>query len=341
MYNLMKILLSFGYGIKFFAVNRQYLQPYVNNLQKLGVDVLYPPYIESLGKYLKQYGDKYDVIILSRADVATIYIDAVKKYCTKASVIFDTIDLQYLREYREAQFKGDTYKLRQAELHKKGEISIAEKSDITLVVSYYEKEILNQENPNIKVELLSNIHELQGSNKSFHQRKNILFIGGFRHKPNKDAVTYLINEITPLLRQKLNGLKIYIVGSDPPDEVRRFACEDILITGFVPDIVPYLNDCRISIAPLLWGAGVKGKINLCMSYGLPVVATPIAIEGMNLTNGVDVLVARDPLSFADAIAELYQNEKLWNQLSRNGLENIVKFFSFETAEKQLKQILQL
>jgi O-antigen biosynthesis protein len=341
MYNLLKILLSFGYGIKFFAVNRQFQQPYVKNLQKLGVDVLYPPYVKSLSKYLKQCGDKYDVTILSRADVAINYIDAIKKYCTKAFVLFDTVDLQYLRENREAKIKRDSYKIRQAERWKKEEMSIAEKSDITLVVSHYEKEILNQENPNIKVELLSNIHESRGSNKSFNQRKDILFVGGFRHKPNKDAVTFLIKEIIPYVKQKLNGVKIYIVGSDPPDEVRKFASEDIFITGFVPDIVPYLNDCRISIAPLLWGAGVKGKINLSMSYGLPVVATPIAIEGMNLTNGVDVLVACDPLSFADAIAELYQNEILWNKLSRNGLENIKKYFSFEAAEKQLKQILNL
>ena len=110
--------------------------------------------------------------------------------------------------------------------------------------------------------------------------------------------------------------------------------------GYVEDIAPYMDSARISIAPLRYGAGVKGKVNMAMSYGLPVVATPMAVEGMHVRAGLDVAVADDAKAFADAIIALYADETQWNRLSQNGLANVREHFSFAAAEKAARRIFQ-
>ena len=100
-----------------------------------------------------------------------------------------------------------------------------------------------------------------------------------------------------------------------------------------------MDGCRVSVAPLRYGAGVKGKVNMAMSYGLPVVATPMAVEGMHLVQGDEVLVAADAGAFAAAVLRLYGDEALWQRLSRGGLANVQRHFSFAAAQQALQRIL--
>ncbi|MGD8306838.1 MAG: glycosyltransferase [Ignavibacteria bacterium] len=338
-YNMIKILLLLEFNVKFYPANRQYIQPYLQNLQQLGVVVLHPPYVSSLSKYLHMFGTEFSVVILSRVGIAVTYIEAVKKYCTNALVIFDTVDLHFLREKRGAQYRGDLSRLKIIQKLKRDELSVVRKSDITIVVSQLEKQIVKKEEPDSNVEIISNIHDLHGSNNSFRQRTGIIFIGDFRHQPNVDAVLFLIGKIIPLFQEQLAGVKTYIIGSNPPENILCYSSEDIIITGYVKDVSRYFNLCRVSVAPLLWGAGVKGKINMSMSHGVPVVATPIATEGIPCKNEFDILIASDSDSFAAAVVELYRNEELWNRLSYNCIENVKKYFSFDTAKNKLEQIL--
>jgi glycosyltransferase involved in cell wall biosynthesis len=131
----------------------------------------------------------------------------------------------------------------------------------------------------------------------------------------------------------------YIVGSKVPANVRALAAEDFVVTGYVPDVTPYFTGCRVSIAPLRYGAGVKGKINLAMSYGLPVVATTPSIEGMFLVPGQDVLVADDAKAFADAIEQVYGDQALWDRLAAGGRENIRAHFSRDVARSAITRLL--
>jgi glycosyltransferase involved in cell wall biosynthesis len=110
--------------------------------------------------------------------------------------------------------------------------------------------------------------------------------------------------------------------------------------GRVDDLRPWLERCRVSIAPLRYGAGVKGKINTAMAAGLPVVATGIAAEAMALNDGVDVLLADTPETMAAAIERAYTDEALWQRLSRGGIENIRAHFSRTRARDVLCGILQ-
>ena len=341
MFKLLGIFQELGYKVTFVPTNLAYQQPYVSELQERGIEVLYAPYVRSVERYLREKGRYFDIIMLSRADVAARFIDDVKEYSPDALVIFDTVDLHFIREQRMARVRKSSSLRRLAERRKKQELQIASKAHITLVVSSVERDIIQEFSPELRVEIVSNIHEVRGSATSFHKRDGILFVGGFEHPPNTDAVTYYVQKILPLIRQSLGGTKTYIVGSNPPPTITSLASHDIIVTGYVKDVSRYFNKCRVSIAPLRYGSGVKGKINMSMSYGLPVVATSIAAEGMFLRNEFDVLIADDVKSFADAVVRLYRDEVLWNKLSANGLNNLEKHFSKRVVRKTLENILGL
>ena len=142
----------------------------------------------------------------------------------------------------------------------------------------------------------------------------------------------------PLVRERLPHVVTYIVGSKVPATIRALASDDFVVTGYVADVTPFFTGCRVSIAPLRYGAGVKGKVNLAMSYGLPVVATPASVEGMHLVSGEDVLVAEDAPSFAAAVERAYRDEALWHRLSANGSANIERHFSRDVANAALLEL---
>ena len=142
----------------------------------------------------------------------------------------------------------------------------------------------------------------------------------------------------PLLKAKLPDVKITIIGSGPPEWLKQAGTGQFIVTDYVSDITPYFNHCRLSIAPLRYGAGVKGKVLLSMGYGVPVVASSIAAEGIPVVNGRDMLIAGTPESFGEAIIELYNNEALWDQMSANGLEIIDRHFSFTAARQALMNL---
>jgi glycosyltransferase involved in cell wall biosynthesis len=330
-----------GHKITFIPENLRYQQPYADMLQERGIEVVYSPYSRSLEGYLSKRGRDFEVIILSRADVADKFIDCVRKYAPDALVVFDTVDLHFVREQRMAELKNSSSLRRLAQNRKKQELEIAAKADITLVVSPTEKHVIQECRPELRVQILSNVHEVHGSATAFQDRDGILFIGGFEHPPNSDAVIYYVQEIFPLIRKKLVNTVTYIVGSNPPPAIVAVGSHDIVVTGYVEDVFNYFNKCRLSIAPLRYGSGVKGKVNMSMSYGLPVVATSTAAEGMHLRDEFDVLIADEAESFADAVVRLYTDEALWKKLSENGLKNVEKYFSKSVARKTLADILNI
>ncbi len=150
---------------------------------------------------------------------------------------------------------------------------------------------------------------------------------------------FFTREIFPIVRSHLQEIKFYIIGDKAPPEVVSLADEDIIVTGYQADVSSYFNRIRLSVAPLRYGAGVKGKVNQSMGLGVPVVATSIAVEGMDLQDRVHALVADDPESFANAIIELYQSEELWRNISQKGLEKIKQSYSVQAARRELQRLL--
>jgi GT2 family glycosyltransferase len=335
------ILVKLGCKVTFVADNLEYRQPYVTELQQSGIEVQFHPYARSIPEFLAQHGSEFDVVLIARHYIAAKHIDAVHEFAPGALVVFDTHDLHFLREERLAALEGGRTSAASAASSRETELALIRKADVTLVVSPVEKELLAGLVPESNVMVLSNIHAIHPTGKPFAEREGLIFIGGFRHPPNADGVLWYAREVLPRLRDKLPGVKTYIIGSEVPSTISDLAAEDFIVMGYVPDVTPYFTGSRLSISPLRYGAGVKGKINLAMSYGVPVVATSSSIEGMYLTPGVDVLVGDDPETFADAVARLYNDERLWNRLAEGGRENIRSHFSHEVALSAITRLLAL
>ena len=119
-----------------------------------------------------------------------------------------------------------------------------------------------------------------------------------------------------------------------PPEIVALATEKIIVAGLQRDVRPFFDSVKLSVAPLRFGAGVKGKINQGMDFGVPLVATSLAVERMGLTDHKDILVADQPEEFARALIELYESEELWNRLSANGIEKTRALYSIDAARKK-------
>jgi O-antigen biosynthesis protein len=339
MASMVRIAQDLGFQVTFYPDNQALLEPYATDMRGRGVEVLAGPAWQGLGPHLRSCGPRYDIVLLSRLGPARRSIGAVRRHCRGALVVFDTVDLHFLREEREAALKADPGLKRAALRTRKAELQTAAQAHLTLAVSRAEKQILEKAVPHLRAAVLSMIHTPVGNDVPFCGRRGFLFVGGFRYSPNIDAALYLVGEILPLIRQRLSGFTLHIVGALPPPEIRALAADDVLVAGHCPDLEPYLRGCRVSLAPLRWGAGVKGKITLSLSRGLPVAATAMAVEGMELTSGLDVLASDDAEGFATAAADLYADEALWTRLSVAGLDYVRRQHSVETAARTMASFM--
>ena len=346
MYHLMAILNDLSYRVTFVPSFPYSWPPYTSrlqkdteHLQKSGVEVPPTSTMNPVEDHLQRNGERYAIVILGEEYVAAKHIASIRKYCPQAMIAFDTGDLHYLRHYREARVSGNVRALRRALQSKTRVLAVAREADCTFVVSPVDKAILERDCPDVRAYVISSIHEVHGSAKPFADRQDMLFIGSFQHAPNLDAVNYLVDEIYPLIRKETACRRLYIIGGDPPVSIKSLSCSDIIVTGYVPDLAQYFDNCRVSVAPLRFGAGVKGKVLTSMSHGVPVVASSIAAEGMYLTDGKDVLVADNPIDFCDAVVSLCEDESLWNDLSKNGANVVSEHFSFRAVRAKLLEWL--
>ena len=136
-----------------------------------------------------------------------------------------------------------------------------------------------------------------------------------------------MREVNPLLRAGLPNVRLDIIGDNPSAAIKAYNSDDVRVRGYVPDVEPFLREARVFIAPLRFGAGIKGKVGEAMAHGIPVVTTSIGAEGFGLTHELDVMIGDDPTSFAAAIVELYTDEELWQRVADNSHRRIEKHFT--------------
>ena len=339
MINLMRVLRGLGWQVTFMVENLAYHGHYTHALQRLGVEAVYHPNVSDIVAWMAGNGATLDAVILSRHYVAAAFLPLVRQYAPHARIVFDTVDLHYLREQRAAELHGGAELARQARATRVQELKIVRAADVTLVVSPVEQGLLRLECPGSRIEILSNVHEVVGSRRPFAERRDIQFTGGFGHPPNVDAVQWFVDEIWPDVARRLPEARFHVIGSRLPEELTRLAGERVVVHGHVESLDEFLDGCRLSVAPLRYGAGVKGKVNMAMAHGQPVIATPIAVEGMHVEPGEDVLVAEDAQAFADAVVAAYQDEALWQKLSTRGVANVARHFSFDAARDAVQAVL--
>ena len=337
--NLMRLLREEGAHVVFLPADRKHAGAYTEALQRLGVETWYAPFAAHPPAWLREHGSRFDTVVVSRHYVAREFLPLLRAHAPQARVVFDSVDLHYLREQRAAGVAGDAAMARNAQRTRALELDVIARSDRTLVVSEVERALLAADAPDARVDVLSNLHRIAGAGATFPQRRDLVFVGGFRHPPNVDAVRWFVATVFPLIRAQLPTVCFHCIGGDVTPEIQALSAQDgVIVHGHVPDITPYMDGCRIALAPLRYGAGVKGKVNLSMAHGQPVVATSCAVEGMHLVDGHDVLVADEAEAFAAGVVRLYGNETLWMALSLHGLDNVSRHFSMDAARETVRQV---
>jgi GT2 family glycosyltransferase len=241
--------------------------------------------------------------------------------------IYDTIDLHYLRLQREATLSGNEKLLSLAMSTKQIEISIAKKAKITIAITEDEKILLDQEG--IKnVFIIPNIHDTNSAahlRPAYENRNGLLFIGGYLHKPNIDAAEWLVKKIMPRVWKVDPTIKLTLLGSNPTAQILSYQSENILVPGYIMDVSSYFENNRVFVAPLRFGAGMKGKIGQSLEYNLPIVSTAIGVEGMDLIDNNTVVLANTEMEFAEKILHLYKNKDLWELIAKNSVVALQKF----------------
>lgn len=335
---ILQIFRELGHKVTFVPDNLTPLEPYTETLQQLGVEVLYVPM--SVSKYLSQHLGEFDLVILCRVPIAIKYIASIVGVANRPPVIFDTIDLHHLREHRRAELERDPGLAREAALTKKSELFVASASEMVWVVSDYEADVLRRENASLRIEIIPTIHRVRKTVPPFGGRRDLLFLGSFKHPPNEPAVLYFVNDIFPLIRRKIPGIRFLVVGSNVSFAVQRLASEDVIIVGYVKDVNLLFDSARVFVAPLQYGAGLKGKICESLACGLPVVTTTIGAEGMRLKDREHALIADDPRDFAARVVELYEDAALWTSLSERGRRHVDTHFSYDVVKAKLDATLR-
>ncbi|HEY8600247.1 MAG TPA: glycosyltransferase family 4 protein [Thermomicrobiales bacterium] len=290
--------------------------------------------------YLMERGQEVDLLLFTGGiPLLRRYLPAMRRLAPRATIIFDTVDLHFVRQFRQARTTRNARTLARAVATKAEEFAAARAVDCTLVVSPTERELLAQECPDANVALVTDAHAVRADPPPFAGRRGFFFVGAYDFLPNIDAVDYYIATIRPLVLERLPGAHFTAIGSAAPPEMLAREAAGVTIAGHIPDLAPWFEHARLSIAPLRYGAGVKGKVLRSLGQGLPVVATTIAAEGLHVTHGENILIADEPAAFADAIATLHDDADLWARLSAGGRAVVAEHFSFDTVCAQLATAL--
>jgi glycosyltransferase involved in cell wall biosynthesis len=278
--------------------------------------------------------------IISRPSMAGVFIHRIRRTNPRVKIIFDTVDLHFVRFQREYEISRDSKTLAKAQRYRKLERHFAQDSDLVWCASAEDKQVLRREVPERLIALVPTIHELRDDGEAFPARAGLLFIGNLAHRPNEDAVLFFMKEVYPLVRQLLREIRLDIIGDNPSPEIAAYDSAEVRVRGYVPDVEPYLRERRVFVAPLRFGAGIKGKVGEAMAHGVPVVTTSIGAEGFGLTHGVDVMIADDPASFAVAIARLYTERELWETIARNARIRIQENFTPDVIAETINNSLR-
>jgi len=333
-YNYMMILKGLGFHVTFVPDNVVFFDEYTRDLQRKGVECVYLPWIRSLNKAVERYAPEADIVMLCRVNVAAPLVDIIRRCAPRAKILFDTVDLHFLRESREAELLNSSTSADKAANTREVELEVIRKVDATALRSAYEKDLLKKIIPDARLLNFPISREIPGpSSIAWKDRRDIVFIGGFAHPPNADAVKYFVSEVWPILRDNGFSEHFIIAGSYVPDEIAALASDDIIVRGFVEDLSDIFGKCRLSVAPLRYGAGVKGKVVTSLSYGVPCVATKIAAEGSGLVHNENILVADDAGKMAGMIRTLCTNQRLWEKLSQSGLSYCEEKFSIRATRE--------
>lgn len=336
---IFRLLHHLGWKVSFLPLAGQATGPQVDLLGGLGVCVWRQPFARDVSVWLHTHRSDIQAVMLCGSEVAATCLPLMRQHIPHARILFDTVDLRFPRELRAAEMSGNTALARQAQLSGERELALVEACDATLAADPAEHDLIVAHVPSAQVELLPGMHVPHAPERGAAGRRGVLYIGNGDPQSNSDALQWLAREILPRVGKVLSDIELHLfrLQTDIPDALRKVCA--VHVHDDVAELDPWLQRCRVLVAPMRYGTGMMGRINTAMSCGLPVVATSIASAGMNLVDGRNVLIGDDAAAFAAAVIRACQDDALWLNLSTEGLANVERHFSVRAACAALRHAL--
>lgn len=335
----MLLLQELGYAVDFIpADNMARIEPYTSELEKLGIRSRHAPDFSSVKDVLEKGAQPVDLVYVHRYANASKYITAVRQQFPNAFVIYSVADLHHLRQERELQVEG-SLKAGAARISKADEAKALRAADVVIVHSHVEAALIRKSYPRIRVSVVPWPIKLQPVAKPFAERSGYAFVGGYRHRPNVDAAIHLAQHIVPRILERNPRIEGVLIGPHSPPEITALDSASLRVLGHVPELTVALHKLRCTVAPLRYGAGLKGKVLESLAHGIPCVMSPLAAEGMALPKALGWLVADSPEAFAEKVAQLHDEPRINDKMSREGMAYVDMEFNRAKVASLLQKMI--
>jgi glycosyltransferase involved in cell wall biosynthesis len=330
-----------GWRVLYFATDPDDHWNSARRLSDAGILTITSP--AALRAWLSRHGQCVTATWIARPYVAEAVLPLVKS-ATSGPIVYFTHDLTFLRLERQALIECNESMARDARNMKHTEVSILQKVSGVLSPSSHEIDIVRTLVPDtpataIPLHFFTEEDLRPRTADHFRSCNDLLFVGGFPHSPNVDAALFLAEQVMPIIWQRRPDCRLVLVGHSPPESVTRLAGERVIVTGFVPDVRPFYERARAAIIGLRYGAGVKGKVLEGMRYGVPVIGTSTAIEGIPATPSQDFLLGDTPQDLASHAVSLLGDAAACAQLSAAATELLRGNYTAEAAWHAVSSLL--
>ena len=341
-WRVLQIMNELGFDVTFVpAVVEDSHRKYIEAARRIGVKVVCPPYVRDIVSYIDETDETFDIAFLARAPVVGALFEPVQKKWPKCRIVFNTVDIHYLRLLREAILHQDTDLFSHAMELKSLEIDLIGKADETIVLSEAELDLLREEGVEASVTVVPPVYDAARPYPyDPATRSGVFFIGGYAHAPNIDAVDYFVTEVWPLVTAQRSDIIFHIVGAQAPTHFATYASDTVNVVGFVDDVDDFLSGMRLMVSPLRYGAGIKVKIIASLSAGVPAIVTSPSVEGAGIEAGDGYRVANSKEEIAREIIALYDQFDALSDLSRRGKAAVKARYSVDALRTKYRELLR-
>ena len=336
MQHMLEFLVELDWQVTFVPGNLAATQPYASRVRQLGIEVLEAPL--NLGTFVEQRAATFDLALLSRPDDGIRWFSLLRNSCPDLPIVYDTVDLHGVRMARAREFGVDHFDSATEKRVAEQERLLIRESDLTVVCSDADARWIADMIPGTPTAVLGTIHEGVDNGVAFDDRTGLLFVGSWNHPPNVDAVGYFLDEIFPLVRDELPEVKVHLVGSNQPARLAR-GVAGVVCHGWVENLDLLYDTIRVSVAPLRFGSGIKGKIGEALMHGVPVVTTSAGAEGFEFDDSFRIDVGDSAQAFADAVVALYTDRVRWESVAESGRRAMEGLLGTGRARERLIGIL--
>lgn len=340
-FQYIKMFIERGYVVKFLPDNFAKSEPYTSILEQMGVEVLYGNEMRTnIFEWIENNQANIDIAYLNRPHIATKYIDFIKEK-TDIKVIYYGHDLHFLRERREYELTGDVERKNASAYWKSMELDLMRKARISYYPSNVEVDYIHTFDKKINAKAITAYVFEKFGNIDYNPdiREGVLFVGGFSHPPNADALKYFLDNMWDEIYAQIKA-PFYIVGSNATDEIKALHNEakGIIFKGFVSEeeLKELYEKVRLVVVPLRYGAGVKGKVIEALYYNDPVITTSVGAEGIDNSYN-QMLVADEPGDFVEKCVNLYNDKEALKAMSKAADDYVRNKHSIEAVWEIIRE----